>query len=167
FPDATYTEAHGINDRGQVVGEYGDTAGAVHGFRWEQGRFTSIDVPGSSCTSASGINDEAQVVGVRTGPCDSPQIPADGFLLSGGAFATFDVAGGPVTDARGINDQGMVVGGTYSDLVNFVGAHGFLLADGVQGPVTPVDVPGAPRTLALGINDRGQVVGAYENPASP
>jgi uncharacterized membrane protein len=31
-PGATFTEANGINARGQIVGDYGD-AGGTHGFR--------------------------------------------------------------------------------------------------------------------------------------
>src|SRR4029453_12819425 len=45
FPGATLTEAVGINDDGQVVGEYGDSAGRSHGFFWDAGLFLTIDVP--------------------------------------------------------------------------------------------------------------------------
>jgi hypothetical protein len=59
------------------------------------------------------------------------------------------------------------VGSSYTDVVTLAGARGFLLAEGIKGPFTPVEVPGAPRTLATGINDHGQVVVAYENSAPP
>ncbi|MBO0684928.1 MAG: hypothetical protein J2P45_17395, partial [Candidatus Dormibacteraeota bacterium] len=62
FPGSIYTEAHDINNLGQVVGEWGDTAGGIHGFRWDKGRFTSIDVPGSALATATGINDRGQIV---------------------------------------------------------------------------------------------------------
>ena len=44
------------------------------------------------------------------------------------------------------------------------GARGFLLAKGIDGPVTRIDFPGAPRTVVRGMNNRGQIVGVYENP---
>ena len=52
FPRATATVALGVNNRGQVVGQYVDAQGKSHGYRWEHGRFTTIDVPGASITAA-------------------------------------------------------------------------------------------------------------------
>jgi probable HAF family extracellular repeat protein len=43
-PDAAQTQAIGINNRGQVVGEYVDGDGAIHGFRWDRG-VTTLDGP--------------------------------------------------------------------------------------------------------------------------
>jgi hypothetical protein len=55
------------------------------------------------------------------------------------------------------------VGYTADDL-DQTGARGFLLAEGVDGPFTPINFPGAPKSVALGISDRGDVVGLHENP---
>ena len=44
-PGAVQTQAFGINNRGQVVGEYLDADGRFHGYLWEKGRFTTIDGP--------------------------------------------------------------------------------------------------------------------------
>ena len=63
-PGAAQTQAIGINDRGQVVGEYLDADGMVHGFLWDKGRFTTIDVPGATGASSTDINDRGQIVGV-------------------------------------------------------------------------------------------------------
>ena len=75
----------GINDRGQVVGEYLDATGRYHGYVWERGRFTTIDVPGTAGTSALDINNRGQVTGL-TGDLTAP----DGFLLDRGRVTTFD-----------------------------------------------------------------------------
>ena len=45
FPRATATVAHGINNRGQVVGQYLDAQRKSPRVPWEKGRFTTIDGP--------------------------------------------------------------------------------------------------------------------------
>jgi probable HAF family extracellular repeat protein len=53
-PGARYPQAVGVDNLGQVVGEYQDAAGGYHGFRWQRGRF--------------GIDDRGQVVGSYVPP---------------------------------------------------------------------------------------------------
>ena len=166
FPRATATVALGVNNRGQVVGQYARRAGKTPRVPWENGRFTTIDVPGASITAAADINDRGEIAGFFS---DDPIDPtglatsARGFLLSGGDFTTFDAPGVLFTQPKSLNNRGQIVGFTASDAA-LTDAHGFLLAKGPSGPFTPIDFPGAPRTVAFGINDRGQIVGTYENP---
>jgi probable HAF family extracellular repeat protein len=61
-----HTVAFGVNDAGAVVGRYTDSSGRDHGFLWQEGSFTPIDVPGAVHTSISGINDAGAVVGGYT-----------------------------------------------------------------------------------------------------
>ena len=146
------------------MGEYIDAGGRFHGFLWDKGRFTTIDVPGSDVTSATDINDRGEIVGVYTeGPPGTAR--ARGFLLRRGAYITFAAPEAPVTVPYRTNNRGQIVGVTESDLA-FTAARGFLLRMGAEGPFEPIDFPGAPRTVAFGINDRGQIVGAYENTAA-
>ena len=56
-PGAFATAAHGINDRGQIVGEY--SAGGLHGFVLDHDTFTTFDVPGTP----TGINNRGEIVG--------------------------------------------------------------------------------------------------------
>jgi len=66
-PGATSTEASGINPEGQIVGNYTDAAGTVHGFLLSRGTtFITIDVPGATSTEASGINPRGWIVGNYT-----------------------------------------------------------------------------------------------------
>ena len=58
-PGAFSTEAFGINDAGQIVGDFH----VDHGFLYTAGTFTTIDVPGAFSTQASGINNAGQIVG--------------------------------------------------------------------------------------------------------
>jgi hypothetical protein len=59
----------GINDRGQVVGSYYQTApfrppgSKPRGFLLDHGKLTRLDVPGAAGTLAMGINNRGQVVG--------------------------------------------------------------------------------------------------------
>jgi probable HAF family extracellular repeat protein len=63
FPKAAQTEAFDINNPGDIVGRYTDTAGKTHGFLLAGGRSTSIDYPGASFTYTFGINDPGDIVG--------------------------------------------------------------------------------------------------------
>jgi probable HAF family extracellular repeat protein len=57
------TAAFGINNRGQIVGQYGDASGRIHAFLLADGVFTTIEAPGAINTNASDINERGQVVG--------------------------------------------------------------------------------------------------------
>src|SRR4051812_42092685 len=77
-PGASLTAAAGINDTGQIVGEFVDSTG-IHGFLNTGGSFIPIDVPGAFSTFAQNINDAGQIVGIfvdNTG--------GHGFLDTGG-----------------------------------------------------------------------------------
>ena len=61
-PGSSYTQAFGINDSAQIVGEY-VAGGIFHGFLLSGGIFTTIDVPASTGTAGDGINHSGQIVG--------------------------------------------------------------------------------------------------------
>jgi hypothetical protein len=61
-----------------------------------------------------------------------------------------------------LNNRGQIVGAAYDDPAATTG-QGFLLANGADGPFTPINVPNATTTIAAGINDHGQIVGAFRN----
>ena len=64
YPDAAITQGWDVNDQGDVVGVYRDTAGRIHGYlRSVDGEFTSIDFPGATLTRAFGINQLGDIVG--------------------------------------------------------------------------------------------------------
>src|SRR5438034_1110321 len=93
------TEAWGINDVGQIVGQYSN-AGGTHGFLLINGTYTTLDDPlATNGTIAYGINDMGQIVGTYDNATGT-----HAFLYSGGVFTTMD---DPVvnsdTFAHGIN----------------------------------------------------------------
>jgi probable HAF family extracellular repeat protein len=65
FAGAMGTQAFGINNNGEIVGDYTDSSGTMHGFVYLGGVFYTVDdpsgVPGS--TIINGVNDLGQLVG--------------------------------------------------------------------------------------------------------
>ena len=112
LPRAAGTSPVDINDRGQILGNYVDTAGGFHSFLLDRGRFTTIDAPGGAFTFARDINNRGQIAGFTL---DDPVTLAGarGFLLAkgvGGPFTPVDVPGAPRNLVRGLNDRGQLVG---------------------------------------------------------
>ncbi|MGH8865494.1 MAG: hypothetical protein ACREVZ_12735, partial [Burkholderiales bacterium] len=97
-PEADSTDAHAINDRGDIVGSCADANGD-HGYLLRHGEFTMINYPGGVNTAAFGVNNRGDVVG-RYGVDGVPH----GFLLRNGRFTTINVPGSEWTVARGIDD---------------------------------------------------------------
>src|SRR5437868_2682437 len=149
----TTTIASGINDAGQIVGQFRDASNRAHGFLLSGGSFITIDDPAAtgpgSGTFVQGINAARQIVGSYIVARGSHR-----FLLRGGTFSTLDdpLADGE-TEAFGINDMGQIVG------VFAAGGsgHGFLLSGGTFFTIDdPLGI-----TVARSVNHMGQIVGSY------
>src|SRR5262249_4132643 len=114
------TVALGINDQGQIVGDYVDTDNNRHGFLLSHGAYTQLDVPGASLTVAQGINNAGVIGGVYVDAAQNQH----GFVLSQGAYTTVDVPfpGSADTAVFSINAQGQIVG-AYDDST---GEHGYV-----------------------------------------
>ena len=70
YPNSTFTQALGLNNRGQVVGAYMDSSGLTHGFVYtvSSGHYATVDDPnGVGSTIANGINDGGAIVGSLDG----------------------------------------------------------------------------------------------------
>jgi uncharacterized membrane protein len=67
YPGAAFTQALGLNNKGDVVGFYMDSVGNSHGWTYNVGgtkQFAQLDDPNGIGTSLlNGINDIGQVVG--------------------------------------------------------------------------------------------------------
>jgi probable HAF family extracellular repeat protein len=137
-PLGWWSAADGINNNGQIVGNYLDRTPAdkSHGFLYSNGSYTTIDDPLGTNTVARGINDAGDIVGYY--------IDSDGidhaFLYKGGVFTTIDDplgTGGSV--ATGINDAGQMVGYYSAN----GGYHGFLANPNQSQPPTVSSITAA------------------------
>jgi probable HAF family extracellular repeat protein len=143
------TETFGINDRGQIVGTYGDFNG-FHGFLYDDAGFTTIDVPGGDYTIADGVNNGGQIVGIAGS--------AGGFSELNGSFTIVNVPGSVLSYVSGTNNLGQMVG-TYFDAGGT--AHGFVYTEGAFTTINvPIYNPNAVGSLN-GINNDGEIVGTY------
>jgi len=102
---------------------------ALHGFIYEQGKFHSIDFPGTAgrCTAIRWINEREEIVGLfayvaTTDECYDPTTSYHGFLLEQGTYTAINFPGAVSTQAFSINDDGQIVG-QYTDKNGVV--HGF------------------------------------------
>jgi probable HAF family extracellular repeat protein len=102
YPGANYyTCPTSINNKGQIVGTYGDSSTDQHGFLYSNGTFTTIDEPGYSGINLNGINDSGVIVGDGDGGA---------FVYSNGVFTPFSGSGGGAPYMSGILDNGQIVG---------------------------------------------------------
>lgn len=156
YPGSTWTEASGVNDSGQVVGTYTDTAGTAHGFLFHNGTYTTVDHPDRAHNYLFGINDQGKMVGSHS--VVQPRGPYHASLLENGVWVAYDFPGHE-TDGRAINAWDHIVGiynagfGTPD--------HGFLK---IGDSYTSIDYPGAAITYVFGINDAGTITGTYRDP---
>lgn len=149
FPGAS-TMARGINDIGQIVGQYSGPTG-LNGYLYSGGSFTTFDVPGATQTLLTGINDSGEIVGRYSTATGAEEA----FLYSDGTFTTINFPGAAYTEPLGINNAGQIVGWLNE-------STGFLYSGGA---FSMFQYPGtnnlAGVTSANGINDSGQIVGNF------
>jgi probable HAF family extracellular repeat protein len=145
------TGTTGINDNGQIVGSYLDSAGFFQGFLYGNGTYTN----GPLDTVAASINNNGQIVGAYL---DSSGVPHGG-LYSNGFYTFDDPLATNGTIPLGINNNGQIVGAYFDNVGS--GEHGFLSTLGIY---TTLDDPrGTFGTVAEGINDHGKIVGYFVN----
>jgi uncharacterized membrane protein len=149
-----------------VVGDYLDANGAGHGYLWEKGRFTSIDVRDAAATTITALNEPGETVGLYF---DAAGTSHRFFRTARGRISTVDAAGVLITLPFDVNNRGQIVGITTT--APSLGpedneVHRFVLRDGAGGPFTRIDAPGATDTGASGIDNRGRVVGLYQKPSA-
>jgi probable HAF family extracellular repeat protein len=145
-PGATWTVPRGINDQGQIVGDY-EINGQTYGFLYSGGAFTTLTIPSAINISVSGINNNGQAVGWFW---DSGH-GSHAFSYSSGKYTTFDFPNAGGTIALGINSGGQIVG-QYVDSGYY---YGYVLSAGTFTTFAVSTVS----TSGTGINDNGQIVG--------
>lgn len=151
----TWSEAHGINKAGQVVG-VADTPAGSHAFLWTDGAgMKDLGVlSGDSSSRANHISDHGDVVGASEG---MEGVRAFMWTSSGGMQALASLPSGGYSEAFGINNPGQVVGQSGSSLgTRAVLWSGDSVTD-LNDLVSNLPV-GTILTGAFSINDEGQIV---------
>ncbi|CAD5375059.1 putative PEP-CTERM sorting domain-containing protein [Rubrivivax sp. A210] len=151
-PGATNeTLVTGINDAGQLVGQYrrANTTNYL-GFVKSGATFTLLDAAQAQPnTAANGINNAGQVVGFVGGGGTASR----GFTFENGTYGFFDAPGAVWTQGFGINNQGQIVG---------VASTGLFVKDGAN--FTTLALPAnwnARSPVATDVSDDGVVVGYF------
>jgi len=153
---ASYSVARGVNDSGEIVGDYITSAGLDHAFLWTQASgLQDLGTLGGSSSIATAINQSGQVVGYSTTSTNFTHA----FLWTSttgmqdlGSF----LGDNRSSSAFGINDQGVVVGNSLTQdgaAIATLWRAGKILSLG----------PGS----AQGINNLGQVVGEFSTLETP
>lgn len=153
FPKGIGTEATGINDKGEIVGLYFDSAGAQHGFSKIGSKYTSIDVKGETTAAAWGVNNAGQITVYAVNSSGD----FDAFLMTGKKFKNINDpnAKGTLGTVVHTPDNKGDIDGTYYDTAG--STHGWLLHAGKY-----YDVNDSPTlTRADGLNDKLEIVGRY------
>jgi hypothetical protein len=180
------TEANGINDKGEIVGDYFAPPGAPgapactadspafspqcrRGFLYRQGQFSDVLVPGKKGSIPNAITPEGTVYG-----CDHD----DDYFTSMVGFArnrfdtyiTLDAGGGELKNPtesvlgsmnNGATPDGSVVVGLYVDPPDSSGQyHGYIVH---HRTFHRYDVPGSVATQIWGINPAADFVGLYDD----
>lgn len=119
YLDAPNTSAYGINNAGEITGQFFDGIPGVFGhqssfLRRADGSFVSISVPGASETQVFGINNVGQMVGLYISN------GVHGFVRDRhGSFSTIDMPGAESIQPWGINDAGQIAGSALVDGRNY------------------------------------------------
>jgi len=124
YPGAIRTTLEGLNNHGDIVGTYLDSANVSHGFVLANGKMTELDYPGKA-TYLRGINDSGRIAGYFGDPYGNGGIVnTSGFTWNRLRGFTLLQYTGNSTDAnpngpfeilaQGLNDGGSVVGSVYN-----------------------------------------------------
>ncbi len=154
---STFTFLFGINDAGDIAGEYVPSGSDTpfHAYARIAGTDLDIMIPGQTSSEAHGLNNLDQVAGDYT---TDGGFVFHGFIRQADGTLTFpiDYPGAVNTFVNGINDQGWIVG-TYELADGH--EHGFFLK--LPNTFVSFDYPAAGGTSLVGINNSGMISGRY------
>jgi hypothetical protein len=161
YPGAFSTEVTGINNAGDIVGDYQPTSdGLIYGFKYSNGNYTTLpdSLSGTSVYPAYRINDSGQILYASAGDVGGGMRQSK-ILLTDGSFVMLP-NGGPapfaVTLYHDFNNAGGLVGGWNA---------GYCCEHGLIGMFINYDVPQNAvtnyGTKILAVNNTGEFAGFF------
>jgi hypothetical protein len=152
------TEAWGVNDKGNIVGFYTDSAGNYQGFEYlaSTAAYSTISCSDWTNTRAYGINDAGAIIG---DVANSTTGPFSAMEYRSGKCTVFNYPKAAATYARGINKSGEI-SGFYTTTAGVT--SGF---EKTGSKYTSFSYPKSVASLAYHLNDSGQIAGWYEDSA--
>lgn len=155
YPGGSTTIAHGINQHGDVTGEFVGSNGIQAFVRNRNGNFSApITHPDDMDGETFGIDiNRSTLLGYYY---DLTNFVFHSFGLTGGTFTSLDIPGAVSTAAIGLNS-----GGNYCGQVDYGSGvfEGFVITG---GQVTTFVPQGATFTAATALNDLDLVAGVYQ-----
>lgn len=160
-PGAIYTQAFGINERGDVVGMWRDGSNVLRGFVLRDGVFETVMVPGALLTQVRAINSQGEIIGSYRYPGE-PAVAFHGFRRGpDGVLAPLDYPDAPYTIPQRILADGTVVGCFHgADLMGSM--YGFVRSG--AGDYAEFELPASMHNGATPAAE--QVVGFYTDLAT-
>ena len=172
IPDATGSWAFGINDLGDIVGEYfiahfPTAPPEWHGFLWQQGVVTRFDAPfpGVGATTLLAMNTAGEIIGTARPSPSAPLEDEVAFVYTSATqtFTLLTVPGATFTPLD-INNQGQVLGvataGTGPQVYILYEAGTYVVITDASGIVLdPADPTRFFPPFTWGLNDAGTLVG--------
>lgn len=158
YPGSSQTILWGINDLGELTGQYAIDGGTAHAFIHRNGRSEPLapDTLGEYFSAAGGPNDLGVVYGAYADAAGNQH----GFRTHWGSIETVDFGHHLNSNVDGVTLFGTILG-VYWDADGVF--HGVLQR---YGRDTPIQYPGSVDTYPLGINTSGESVGYWDvNPA--
>ena len=142
----SFTEAVGINNRGEIAGDFFDP-NMFRSFADRSNVFQQFEVPSQADTFMGGINDKGDVVGIYI----DTNFSLHGFLNTQSNFQNVDFPGATTTFALGINAAGKIVG-QYNNSDRVI--HAFLAGPARETAGTPCRLnlqPSGPRRASRSV----------------
>lgn len=151
LPGSTASQAFGINDNGQVVGNSSIAGGFTRGFLYDHGTMTDLGALADDLSSSAyDINNSRQIVGISL----SQNYRTRAFLYTNSAMSDLNAIPGCLESrAQRINEKGQIAG--YAETTDG-SVHAFLYSGGTMTDLNAL-LPGIRLGSANGINDRGDV----------
>ncbi len=152
IPGAVTEEATAVNDLGQIVGFYTDSASVKHGFTDFNGIIALFDVAGASATELTGITNSGVIAG-----WDIAGGTVNAFTDSAGTMTTVTVPGAIAAQALAISNNGRLAG-IYAPAINTIVGY-----TDDAGTFAFFSQAGVGMAVQMGINNSGELVEDYQS----